>query len=139
MPISEVFVDSSAMMAMISRADSLHSVAVALHRRLHAARTPFVTSDWVLAEFLCVAARPLLRPAAVRTIGMLRTSPLATIVPASRDEWCRIFEFFERFSDKAWSFVDCSSMLICRERGIRHVFTYDHHFEQFGLEVLLRR
>lgn len=139
MPDNEVFIDSSAMLAMISRTDVLHPTATALNRQFLAAGTPLVTSDWVLAEFLCVAARPMLRTGATKTIALLKSTPRATIVEATRSEWERAFDFFERYSDKAWSFVDCSSMLICQDRGIRRVFTYDHHFRQFGLEALLRR
>jgi len=139
MPDNEVFIDSSAMLAMISRTDALHPSATALNQQFLAAGTPLVTSDWVLAEFLCVAARPMLRSGATKTVALLKSSPRATIVEATRGEWERAFDFFERHSDKAWSFVDCSSMLICQDRGIRRVFTYDHYFRQFGLEVLLRR
>ena len=47
------------------------------------------------------------------------------------------FEFYRHRPDKAWSLVDCSSIQICGERGIRHVFTRDRHFTQAGLALLL--
>lgn len=40
---------------------------------------------------------------------------------------------FERFNhDKKWSFTDCVSYAIMKQRGIEEAFTFDHHFEQMG-------
>jgi len=39
--------------------------------------------------------------------------------------------------DKSYSFVDCASMVICKERGIEEVLTADHDFEQEGFRILL--
>src|SRR5947207_10773248 len=38
-----------------------------------------------------------------------------------------------------WSLVDCLSIIACQDRGIQEVFTGDHHFEQAGLRILLRK
>jgi len=138
MPANEVFVDTTALMALTNRADGLHLRAIALHREFAIANTPLVTSDWVLAEFLSAASRPPFRTNAIRIISTLKSLLRMTSVEATHNDWNRALEFFERHSDKTWSFVDCSSMLICQDRDIRRVFTYDHHFRQFGLEVLLR-
>lgn len=135
----DVFIDTSALTAIINEADALHPAAVELHNQFRAMQTRLISSDWLLAEYLCVASRPHFRARAAGAIRLLKSSPRVTIVEATRSEWERAFDYFERYSDKAWSFVDCSSMLICQDRGIRRVFTYDHHFRQFGLEVLLRR
>ena len=139
MPDNEVFADTSALMAIINRADALHPSAVALHHEFRTMRTPLVTSDWVLAEFLCVAARAPFRATATKAVALLKSSSRATIIEATRRDWDRAFDFFGQYHDKEWSLVDCTSMLICQDRNIRRVFTYDHHFRQFGLEVLLRR
>jgi predicted nucleic acid-binding protein len=138
MPAHEVFVDTTALMALTSRSDSLHGRAVTLQREFAKKKIPLLTSDWVLAEFLSAASRPPVRAAAIRIVSALTSGAQITVVEATHGDWSRAFEFFERHTDKAWSFVDCSSMLICQDRGIRRVFTYDRHFAQFGLEVLLR-
>jgi predicted nucleic acid-binding protein len=38
--------------------------------------------------------------------------------------------------DKAYSLVDCMSMVVMQDRGITHVLTNDHHFRQEGFTVL---
>jgi uncharacterized protein len=47
------------------------------------------------------------------------------------------WEIFKTFSDKEWSFTDCSSKLICQRFDITQAFSFDKHFKQFGtLSVL---
>jgi predicted nucleic acid-binding protein len=138
MPTDEVFIDATALLAIVNRADALHSSAVALHRKFSASKTPLVTSDWVLAEFLGGASRPPLRASAMGMVAALKSSSRMTVIEATRADWERAFTFFCDHHDKSWSLIDCTSMLICRDRGIQRVFTYDHHFRQFGLSALLR-
>jgi len=60
-------------------------------------------------------------------------------VPATHEDWIRGLDFIESRADKEWSLVDCLSILVCKARGIKDVFTADRHFEQAGLRVLLRK
>lgn len=138
MPSGDVLVDTSALLAILNRSDALHDSAVRVHQQLIRDRTRLVLSDWILAEFLNAASKKPIRAAAIRIVERIRASPRTTVIPADRAEWQRAFAYFAQHKDKSWSFVDCSSMLICRDRDVRVVFSHDRHFEQAGLEVLLR-
>jgi predicted nucleic acid-binding protein len=48
------------------------------------------------------------------------------------------WQIFKRYNDKEFSFTDCTSFAIMRERDLREAFTNDHHFEQFGYQILLK-
>jgi predicted nucleic acid-binding protein len=72
---SRVFLDTSCLIALARRRDSLHEAAVATMRELADSRTPFTTSEWVLAEFLSGAAHPSLRARGVSMVQQLRNSP----------------------------------------------------------------
>jgi predicted nucleic acid-binding protein len=139
MKVATVFLDTAALLALAHRRDGLHDQAMRIQQELTAARTPLITSDWVLTEFLGGAAKPELRGAAVAAIERIRASPRARIVEATREQWLRAYEFFRQRSDKEWSLVDCSSMLLCHDHAITRVFTSDHHFAQAGYEVLLKQ
>ena len=138
MPVNEVFLDTWALLAIVNRADAFHQTALELNKKLSVGRTLLVTSDWVLTEFLSSASRPPVRTGATEFVSALRSSTRITVIEATRNDWERVFAFFASHSDKAWSFVDCSSMLLCRDRNIRGVFTAHRHFEQFGLEILVK-
>ncbi len=133
----EVFVDTSALLALVNRSDALHPRARAVYEDLLVSRTVFVSSEWVLAEFLNGAARQLLRTPAIRVVNRFRASQRANVLPASHSGFEAVLEFYSRHKDKEWSFVDCTSMITCRERGLQDVFGHDRHFTQFGLTLLL--
>jgi predicted nucleic acid-binding protein len=48
------------------------------------------------------------------------------------------FNLFEQMQDKEWGLVDCSSIILSRERKLSTIFTTDKHFEQAGFEILLK-
>jgi len=136
---SKVFVDTVALLALANRDDELHdSCGRIWHDLMSGGSSLMVTSDWVLSEFLSGASRQPLRQAGCRIADRLLRSRRVTIVPATRDQWLRAFNLFRLRPDKEWSFVDCASILICEDQGIRDVLTSDRHFAQAGLSILLR-
>lgn len=134
---ASVFVDTHGLLAVLNADDEHHDAAAELFAALAVDRTPVFTSDWVLAEFLSVAARRTLRAPAAGMIDDLRSSVLTTILPATRTGWDQAFKLFRTRKDKQWSFVDCSSIVFCNQLRITGVVTNDHHFAQAGLRVLL--
>ena len=40
-------------------------------------------------------------------------------------------------TDKEWGLVDCSSIIVAREREITEVFSTDRHFKQASFTILL--
>jgi predicted nucleic acid-binding protein len=132
-----VFLDTHGLLAVLNADDAHHDAAAALFNSLADDRTPVFTSDWVLAEFLSVAARRTLRAPAAAIADDLRSSPLTTVLPATRTGWDQAFRLFRSRKDKEWSFVDCTSIMLCNQFRITGVVTNDHHFAQAGLRVLL--
>jgi len=51
----------------------------------------------------------------------------------ARDAW-QVFEQFN--ADKKWSFTDCVSYTVMKQRSIAEAFTFDHHFQQMGFTKL---
>ena len=47
--------------------------------------------------------------------------------------------FYASRADKAYSLVDCISMLAMRQMGLTEVLTNDHHFTQEGFTILITR
>ncbi len=133
-----VFLDSSGLIASIRRNDGLHRQAAAVISELATDRTKLITSEWVLSEFLAGASKRPLRRAAIIVVDQILTSSAVEVIPSGPRSFAAALELFRSRPDKDWSLVDCSSILICRARGIRQVFTSDHHFKQAGLDVLLR-
>jgi uncharacterized protein len=43
-----------------------------------------------------------------------------------------VWSVFKTFSDKGWSFTDCTSRVLMERLGIAQAFAFDEHFRQFG-------
>jgi len=138
MPAEPAFIGTAALLALVNRDDVHHQGCRGVLAELGRLQTPLVTSGWVLAEFLNAACRLPVRAAALRGVERLRRSASTTIVPVSATDWERTLEFYAARPDKEWSFIDCSSMLICADRGVRRILTADRHFAQAGYELLLK-
>jgi len=55
-------------------------------------------------------------------------------IDATRAEKAR--HAFFRHRDKAWSFTDCTSLVVMRELKLRQALTTDAHFAQMGFQVV---
>jgi uncharacterized protein len=64
---------------------------------------------------------------------------VAVIKGADNDAFGAGFRLHRDRGDKTWSLTDYISFALMGQRGLRAALAYDHHFEQAGFEVLLRR
>jgi predicted nucleic acid-binding protein len=130
----EYFVDTWYFIARLDRFDVHHSRARRIEQRLKLA--PLVTHDAVLTEFLTYFSGHGInaRMEAARAVRQVALNSI--VIPGSRDLFLRALSLYERRPDKEYSLVDCMSMVVMEERGIRHALTDDHHFSQAGFTVV---
>ncbi len=57
---------------------------------------------------------------------------IAIVHHLSESEVREAWRVFERFSDKAWSFTDCTSKVLMEGLQIAEAFAFDEHFRQSG-------
>jgi hypothetical protein len=57
---------------------------------------------------------------------------ICQIIKVNPDDFARAWNVFVQFSDKGWSFTDCSSKVIMERLSISTAFSFDEHFGQFG-------
>ena len=100
-----------------------------------------VTTDEVLAEFLAALSRggPRVRSAAARTVRAILSGSTVRVIPQSRSSFTRALDRYEARGDKEYSLQDCASMNVMEAESITQILTNDHHFEQEGFTVLMKR
>jgi len=100
-----------------------------------------VTTDEVLTEFLAALSRggPTIRRAAAQMVRAILENPNVKVVPQGRDSFLDGLKLYEEREDKEYSLTDCVSMNVMRSLSIHEVLTTDHHFQQEGLTVLIRK
>jgi predicted nucleic acid-binding protein len=96
-----------------------------------------LTTEVVLIEIADGLSAPRFRAAAISSIEMLSTNPLAEIVNLSTDLYQRGFELYKNRLDKGWGLTDCISFVVMADRGSTDVLTTDDHFRQAGYNALL--
>jgi predicted nucleic acid-binding protein len=52
------------------------------------------------------------------------------------DRFEKARQVFFRYRDKDFSFTDCTSFVVMRERSLTHALTTDRHFRQMGFHML---
>jgi predicted nucleic acid-binding protein len=129
-----VFVDTSAVLAMLDGADVRHPEGEATWRRLLGDEDPLVTSSYVLLEaYALIQARIGLD--AVRDLRE-RIWPLVDVEWVGDELHEVAIAALLAANRRQLSLVDCVSFEVMRRLGIRRVFAFDAHFEEQGFEVV---
>lgn len=130
--MTPIFVDTSALFAVLDADDAQHPRAKLSWERLLAEDRTLVSTNYVLVETFALVQHRLGMPA-LRTLQ-------EDVIPVLTVEWIG-----EGLHDKsvaavltsgrrALSLVDCSSFEIMRELGIGAAFAFDAHFSEQGFE-----
>jgi uncharacterized protein len=95
----------------------------------------------IIEEFLTDMSRDdvPLKLKAIEFIQRLLIAPTVELIDVDRALLERGIELYARRLDKAYSMVDCISMVVCRDLGITDVLTTDRDFEREGFVPLLRQ
>lgn len=135
MTSKSVFVDTAGFMMLADRADPNHERAATFRDRWLERRGLLVTTDFVLDETLTLLRIRLGLDAAERFWHRIELSQRLEWewIDPERAEKARAWFFGWR--NKAFSFTDCTSFVVMKERRIKVALTSDHHFEQAGFET----
>jgi len=126
---TSVFVDTSAFYALADRTDRLHSSAV---RFVEANESLLVTSNLVVHETVTLIRMRLGHAEAVAFGRRLLREDLTPVIPLTTGDERKAWILFQRYSDKRFSFVDCTSFALMKRLGIHAAFAFDDDFRQLG-------
>ncbi len=126
--------DTSFFVAFLNARDEHHRLAV---EWMTESPTPMVTTEWVLAELGNYLGQGPNRRLFGSLVRALSVEKRMEIVPADHDSFLNAVNLYVRRPDKSWSFTDCASFCLMKERKVTGALTTDHHFEQAGFRVLL--
>lgn len=136
---NHVFVDTSALIAIGNKRDAFHAQAREVNDQLIQSNSFFVTSSAILLEFGNAFSTVNLKPFSIRLIDAIMQSKKWKSVVVDENIMNDSFDLYKQMIDKDWGFVDCSSIVLAKSLGIQNVFSTDHHFEQAGLNILLKK
>jgi uncharacterized protein len=120
--------DSSAILALVDRDDANHGRARNVLDGISSEKRPGFVTSFIEAEAHALLLRRLGRTIAREWLfggGLSVTAVLP-------HEEHRAKEIIGRYQDKDFSLCDAISFAVMAARRVRAVFTFDHHFRQYG-------
>jgi uncharacterized protein len=136
--MTEVFLDTSYVIAYVSVRDEFHEQAIAFSKQLDNPETRIVTTQAVVVEIANALSKINYRQAAIAFFEALETSSNIELVTFTQSLFDRAFQLYKNRLDKEWGLTDCMSFVVMSDRGITDSLTTDKHFSQAGFRILLR-
>ncbi len=137
--MKKVFVDSLYWIAVVRPNDSYKNTAEKAKALL--GDSILFTTDEVLSEFLAALSKsgPNLRVAAVKMVRAIMNNANVRVIQQTRDGFIKGLTRYEERKDKEYSLTDCISMNVMQSNSLTEILTNDHHFEQEGFSVLMKK
>ena len=129
-----VFVDTSALFAVVDANDQNHAAAAATWRELVADHEVLVTSSYVLVETVALLQRRL----GLEAVEDLHTdiAPLMQMLWVGAEVHQEAITMLLGAQRRYLSLVDCVSFVLMRQHQCRAAFAFDRHFVEQGLTVV---
>ncbi|MDQ3133011.1 MAG: PIN domain-containing protein [Acidobacteriota bacterium] len=124
-----IFVDSGGWFAGVVTDDEDHEKAKLW---LSENKEPLFTTNYIVDETLTLLRSRGENRKALEVGRLFFDGLLAEIYYLTEEDILQTWKIFQKFSDKDWSFTDCSSKYVCEKFRITHAFSFDKHFRQFG-------
>jgi len=135
--MGKIFVDTSAWVGLFVANDQSHEEAVSIFEELKKNKASIYTSDYVIDETITtIMIRGDYNQSVVAGKVLLSSNIIKTIHVAP-EYFQKTWETYQKYTDKEFSFTDVSSFVIMKDLKIKKAFSFDKHFKQAGIEILI--
>lgn len=129
--IKVVFVDTSAIAALLNSKDFNHEQAKNVLENLKSQNASLLITNYIRVETHAL----LLHKAGYELAVKFLDSRSFFIEWADREDENMAIKIIKQYNDKSFSLTDSISFAVIQRLGITDVFAYDRHFEQFGFNL----
>ena len=127
--------DSSSYLSLVNGNDIHHKQARKIWDQIAKERWNTFTSNFIIAETHSLFLIRLGQKAATLFLHEIVKSK-TTIERVSPQDEKRAYSIIFQYDDKDFSLIDATSFIVMERLHISYAFTFDRHFEQYGLAVL---
>jgi predicted nucleic acid-binding protein len=132
MTSEDIFVDTSAWIALADRDDSFHQKAASVFPSILKTFRTLITSNFTIAETYVLLLHELGHPSALRFLERLKGSPKIFKIFSTEDIESESEEILTKYTDQDFSYTDAVSFVIMKRHKIRKAFCFDKHFVTAG-------
>ena len=134
----DIFVDTSGFYALLVTRDDRHTAASHILRSAGREKRRFVTTDYVLDETATLLKARGVGHRLDDFFDTVFASAVCQVEWTDAERFHTVTKFFLKHIDQPWSFTDCLSFRVMKERRLRESLSKDIHFEQAGFVALLK-
>jgi uncharacterized protein len=134
--LEDIFVDSSAWIALADRDDSHHQAAAEAYPILLKNYKTMVTSNLVMAETYIMILKGLGHQVALEFLERIKASPRILKSYSYDDVETEAERILSKYLDQNFSYTDAVSFAIMKRQGIKKAFSFDKHFVTAGFTNL---
>jgi uncharacterized protein len=131
-----VFVDTSAWVALADKDDSNHRKAAAVYPSLLQYQKGLITSNLIIAETYILLLNELGHQAAMNFLERIKASPRILKMYSNEDLERDAAEILGQYDDQDFSYADAVSFVIMKRQKMRKAFCFDKHFMTAGFESI---
>jgi predicted nucleic acid-binding protein len=123
-------VDTTAWYSIVDLRDKNHKKAKIF---LNNISKPLITSNYIFDEIITLVKNKLGYKVAAELGKKLIGEEIAQIVRVTKEDEKNAWKIFLKYYDKGFSFTDCTSFIIIERLAIKEAFSFDQHFNQYGI------
>ena len=132
MQTMKLFVDTSAFIALVDATDRNHRPARKCYLEIIESGNRLVSSNFVICETLNYLRTRISYRVSIEFRESVYKSNILEVIPISSEIEEAAYKIFKKYKDKDFSFTDCTSFSLMEREKIKKVFSFDHHFVQYG-------
>lgn len=130
-----IFIDTSSFVALQNKKDPSHNQAIKISKLLLKKKFELYTSSDIVGETITVLSKKLSKKEAHLFYEEYHKSDIKEIhINESIHQETR--KFFLKLKSKNISFIDCSSVVAMKSKGIKNIFSFDQDFKKLGILMI---
>ena len=132
MQTMKIFIDTSAFIALVDATDRNHRPAKRCYREIVQSKNSLISSNFVMCETLNYLRTRISYRVSIDFRESTCRSNILEVIAISLETEEEAYKIFKKYRDKDFSFTDCTSFALMKDKKIKKAFSFDHHFMQYG-------
>jgi predicted nucleic acid-binding protein len=132
-----IFVDTSALLAVLDRSDDKNKVAKPFWEKIIKNDDLLLCHNYILVETSAL----LLRRFGMEAVRVFEQDifPILHTIRVTKEIHSAAVSAHLMADRRTLSLVDCVSFEVMRRTGVRKAFAFDRHFQDYGYEIYLKK